>query len=384
MILLLVLLVNKIPPKVTAQNSTPYFTYSPITPRVGDIVTFDASEFEAQWPETNGSLIWHFGDGESATGAIVKHTYANPMTFLAGVLATDETGDGPMSQKEIEVREQTPITVYISLSENFIKTGQEVTISGNLTYNGSGVQDEGVNLRSITYIEGAKWNNIATVKTNDEGQYSFDWKVFYGYYRVQAQWEGNSTYPESSLSIILIVEPFGDLINEFSSNSTITEMNYNTTTRVLRFSAEGPSGTSGYTKIFLREDPDFDPEKINVLFDGKPIGYTITLSEQEWVLEFIYSHSVHNVEVNFDMYSTVTSSPEPTPTPTIEPTQTPTAEPALTPNPNPLSTPTIEPSSSPSSEHSLQFPSTIEIVAIVILVVVALGLAVNLVKKRRS
>jgi hypothetical protein len=38
----------------------------------------------------------------------------------------------------------------------------------------------------------------------------------------------------------------------------------------------------------------------------------------------------------------------------------------------------------PKSQQSLQLPSTTEIVAIVILIVIALGLAVNIVKKRRS
>lgn len=358
------------PPKVTAQNSTPYFTYSPITPRVGDIVTFDASEFEAGWPEINGTLIWHFGDGGSATGASVNHSYASPGTYGAGVLAADETGDGASSEKSINVREQTPVTVYISLSDKFIQTGQEVTINGNLTYTGSGVQDEWINLRSITYIEGAQWNNIATVKTDEDGQYSFDWKAFYGYYRVQAKWEGNSTYPETSISVILIVETFGDLINEFYSNSTITGMNYNVTTRILRFSAEGPSGTTGYTKIYIRKDLNFDPEKINVLFDGQPIGYTITSSDQIWILEFTYTHSIHNVEVNFDMYSTFTPSPSPEPTPTA----------STTPTSSPSPTTTL----TPTPEQSLRLPSTIEIVAIVILVVIALGLAVNMAKKRKN
>lgn len=60
-----------------------------------------------------------------------------------------------------------------------------------------------------------------------------------------------------------------------------------------------------------------------------------------------------------------------------------------TPNPNytpSSSTPTSQPSSTDTSQYSMQttFPSTIETGVIVILVVVTLGLAVNLAKKRRS
>ena len=108
-----------------------------------------------------------------------------------------------------------------------------------------------------------------------------------------------------------------------------------------------------------------------MLFDGQPIGYTITSSDQIWILEFTYTHSIHNVEVNFDMYSTFTSSPEPTPTPT----------PALTPDSTlpAISTPTQTP-----EPEQLQLPSTFEIAGILMVLVFGVGLLVNLTKKRSN
>jgi hypothetical protein len=294
------------PMEVTAQITypSPYWDYSPISPRVGDIVTFDASDFEKTWNE-NGestivSLIWNFGDGESASGAVVNHTFANAGTYSVGVTATDNRGLGGTSEMSIDVREQTPVTVYISLSSDSIYTGQEVTINGNLTYNGVGVPDALVFLSSKTYVEGATWNDIASVKTDDYGKYSAVWKTLYGYYQVKATWAGNSTYPETSVSVILIVKGFGNLITEFSSNSTITGLNFNSSTRVLSFSAEGPSGTKGYVKITLEQDPTFNPQDISVLLDGQPIEYAITSTNQSWVLDITYTHSIHNIVVNFN------------------------------------------------------------------------------------
>jgi hypothetical protein len=200
----------------------------------------------------------------------------------------------------IEVREQTPVTVYISLSSNSIYTGQEVTISGTLIHNGIGVPDAWISLSSKTYIEGATWNDIASVKTDDYGKYSAVWRPIYGYYQVKATWAGNSTYPETSISVNLNVRPFGNLITEFSSNSTITGLNFNSSTRVLTFSAEGPSGTKGYVEITLEQDPTFNPQNISVLFDGQPIEYTIESTNQSWILGFTYAHSIHNVIVNFN------------------------------------------------------------------------------------
>jgi PKD repeat protein len=294
---------------------SPYWDYSPITPRVGDIVTFDALDFEKTWNEGGESkivsLIWDFGDGASATGALVTHTFTSPGTYLAGVTATDNRGYGGTSQFEIEVREQTPITVYLSLSSDTVYTGQEVTLSGNLTCNGAGMADAWVSLSSKTYIEGAVWNDIATVKTDEQGMYSAVWKPIFGYYQVRALWQGNSTYPETSISKILIAKGFGNLITEFSSNSTITGLNFNLTTRILRFSAEGPSGTNGYVNITLEKDPAFDPQDISVLFDAHPIEYDVDSTNQSWILFFAYSHSTHDIIVNFnaDEISSPTSSP---------------------------------------------------------------------------
>jgi len=287
---------------------SPYWNYSPITPRMGDVVTFDASDFERTWNEkgesTIVSLVWHFGDGASATGAFVTHTFTSPGMYLAGVTATDNRGYGGTSEFEIEVRKQTEVTVFLSLSGGSIYTGQEVTIGGNLTYNGLGVPDALVLLSSKTYVEGAVWNDIAKVKTDGYGTYSAVWKPTYGYYQVKAAWAGNSTYPETSVSVILIVKGFGNLITDFSSNSTISGLNFNSTNRILSFSTEGSSGTNGYVSITLEKEPSFDPQGISVLFDGHPIGYDIDSTNQSWVLFFSYAHSLHTIVVDFSVDET--------------------------------------------------------------------------------
>lgn len=303
---------------------TPSWDYSPITPRVGDVVIFDASEFEKTWNEKGESTIvsldWHFGDGESATGSLVTHVFTSLGTYFAGVTAIDDRGYGGTSEFEIEVREQTPVTVYLSLSSESIYTGQEVVLSGNLTYNGTGVPDAQVSLSSKTYIEGAVWQDIASVKTDADGKYSAVWKPTYGYYQIKAAWAGNSSYPETSVSLILMVKGFGNFITEFSSNSTtISDLNFNATTRVLSFSAEGPSGTSGYVSITFEKDPSFNPQGISVLLDGQPLAYDVDSTGQSWLLSFMYTHSVHNIVVNFNADGTVvpTSQVSPVPQETI-------------------------------------------------------------------
>jgi hypothetical protein len=303
-------------------HATPSFVYSPLTPRVGDVVSFDALWWEKYWnknyePRTF-SYSWNFGDGTLATGVTVNHSYTKPGTFAVGVTVDDNLGTGGSSEMEIEVREETPVTVHISLSSDSVYTGQEVTISGNLTYDGIGVPNAWLVLSSKTYIENAIWNEIASVQTDGYGKYSTVWKPLHGSYQVKATWMGNSTYRETSVSVNLGVKSFGDFITEFSSNSTITKMNFNSTTRLLIFSAEGPSETTGYVNIILEKDPTFNPQGIVVLLDGHPIDYNIESREQSWILDFIYTHSIHDVIVNLDTDTVAPSGhqlePEPFPT----------------------------------------------------------------------
>jgi PKD repeat protein len=294
------------PTTVNAQivHATPSFVYSPLTPRVGDVVTFDALWWEQYWNENyeprTFSYSWHFGDGTYATGVTVNHTFTNPGTYTVGVTVDDNLGLGGTSEMEIEVGEQTPVTVYISLSSDSVYTGEEVTISGSLLHNGIGVPDVWVFLSSQTYVEGASWNEIASVKTDDYGKYSAVWKPLYGSYQIKATWAGNSTYPETSISVNLNVKRFGDLITEFASNSTITGLNFNSSTRVLSFSAEGPSGTVGFVKIALEKESTFNPHGIIVLLDDVPVEYTIDSTNQSWIVGITYTHSIHNVIVYFN------------------------------------------------------------------------------------
>ncbi len=294
------------PPSVNAQivHATPSYVYSPLTPRVGDVVSFDSLWWEQYWNENHEprtfSYSWNFGDDSFATGVTVNHTYTAAGTYSVEVTVDDGLGTGGSSAMEIEVREQTPVTVHISLSSDSIYTGEEVSISGNLTYNGVGVPDAWIVLSSKTYIENAMWNEIVSVKTDDYGRYSTVWKPPRGAYQVKATWMGNSTYPQTSVSVNLGVKSFGDFITEFSSNSTITGLNFNASTRILSFSAEGLSGTNGYVKITLEKDPEFDPEGVSVFLDGKPIEYAIGSTSQSWVFDILYSHSIHNVVVYFN------------------------------------------------------------------------------------
>ena len=292
-----------IPTEASAQitHPSPSYEYAPLTPRVGDTVTFDASDFIAYWTESIiVSLDWDFADGTTQSGTVVEHSFAKAGEYWVELAATDNRGMTASTAHLITVTEQTPITVYLFLSSERVYIGQDITISGNLISNGEGVPNELISFSTMTYGDNAKWIEIGEVKTDNDGKYSFIWQLKEPRaYQVRARWEGNATYPETSLSRILYVNSYGDLITGFSSNSTITGMNFNMTTRLLSFRAEGPSGTSGYVNVTLENDPAFNPQNIIVQLDDQPILYTVESTNQSWNLYFTYTHSIHIILVDF-------------------------------------------------------------------------------------
>ncbi|MCX8153811.1 MAG: PKD domain-containing protein [Candidatus Bathyarchaeota archaeon] len=69
------------------------------------------------------SYSWNFGDNTSATSATVNHIFTNPGTYTVALTVLDNLGFRGIFEQSIEVREQTPLIVYISLSSASIYTG---------------------------------------------------------------------------------------------------------------------------------------------------------------------------------------------------------------------------------------------------------------------
>jgi hypothetical protein len=69
-----------------------YFETTPVEPKKADkIITFDA-KFSADTAHRGLQYYWSFGDGTSATGAVVKHTYSKPMYADVQLVVRDADG----------------------------------------------------------------------------------------------------------------------------------------------------------------------------------------------------------------------------------------------------------------------------------------------------
>jgi PKD repeat protein len=84
------------------------FSFTPETPVVGQVVTFDASE-SYDLDGTIVNYLWNFGDGTNDTGMIVEHAYATPGTFTVTLTVIDNDELSDTAEDEVEV---SPLKVH--------------------------------------------------------------------------------------------------------------------------------------------------------------------------------------------------------------------------------------------------------------------------------
>jgi uncharacterized repeat protein (TIGR02543 family) len=92
-----------------------------------------------------------------------------------------------------------------------------------------------------------------------------------------------------------------DVYKPFSvvSNSTISELAFNSTSQVLSFTAGGPSGTTGFSNVTISKTLIADVSGLEVYLDGTKTGYVVSDLTTSWLIYITYQHSTHKIVVNF-------------------------------------------------------------------------------------
>jgi PKD repeat protein len=84
------------------QSPIAAFTYAPTSPTAGAAVQFDASA-SADPDGTIISYAWNFGDGGTAVGAVVTHSYAASGSYTAQLTVTDNGGKATQVVRTVTV-----------------------------------------------------------------------------------------------------------------------------------------------------------------------------------------------------------------------------------------------------------------------------------------
>lgn len=178
------------------------------------------------------------------------------------------------------------------------KIGFKVKINGKFSYNDNGIDDTKI-LILFSVTEGKTWNELSTIETTNDGSYYMEWMPSAtGNYLVKAIWRGNKTFPASEVKSSLAVIPHEEeYIFSVVSNSTISDLNFNSTNKVLSFTVEGQSDTRGSAKITISKDLITDIKNTEIYIDGKETKYDFMSVNNSWILNINYNHSTHNIMI---------------------------------------------------------------------------------------
>ena len=81
------------------------------------------------------------------------------------------------------------------------------------------------------------------------------------------------------------------------SNSTISELVFDSSAKTLSFTVVGPSGSVGCTNITIQNSLIANISELAVYIDGNLTNYSATAMDGSWLLTFTYHHSTHKVVV---------------------------------------------------------------------------------------
>ena len=188
-----------------------------------------------------------------------------------------------------------------------------VKINGYLTLNDTGISDAPI-LLSYSVTGGKSWQDLTLVNTDSNGSYSAVWfPSATGNYLIKAVYEGN----ENCLGTVNIVNFAMELHAEQSvfsvtSNSTLSELSFNSATKELSFSVSGENGTTGYVTTSIPKTLISDISDLKVLLDGNQISYQKESQDSCWLLSFTYHHSAHSVVINLNAPAAPTVAPSAT------------------------------------------------------------------------
>jgi len=107
-----------------------------------------------------------------------------------------------------------------------------------------------------------------------------------------------------SLAIMPYTSQNNQVVFSIASNSTVTDLEFNSTSRQLSFTVSGPSGTTGYVDAYIAKTLIGDISTLKVYLDGAPLPYNATSQGDSWLIYFTYHHSTHSVVMSLGQAST--------------------------------------------------------------------------------
>ena len=246
--------------------------------------------------------LWSSGLWSSGEAFAFTHEYGAGRVYCQGTLKTDyESSNSSPSTDSSGI--PTSISIAADVPSSFV--GFAVNVYGALSdTEGNALYNEPVSL-FYTFPSYESWVPVTSDTTDEFGKYDIKWiPPATGSFTLKAEWKGNATHAGSSDFLSLSTVPYeNNRVFSVESNSTVSAFAFNSTSLELSFSVSGSNGTTGYVKLTVAKSILADVADVKVFLDGKELVYSASSSGDSWLLVFNYTHSTHDVAINFGVQS---------------------------------------------------------------------------------
>ena len=188
--------------------------------------------------------------------------------------------------------------ISVSTNAEEAQIGYLVDVSGVLTnQNGEPLNDKTIILsNSIPGV--TTWTPIAVATTDSNGFYSATWMpTATGKFAIKAEWKGDETYASTFAVKNISVTRSESSLFFAESNSTLSSLSFNSTSKEISFTVSGPSGTTGYVRLLISKTLMGNLSDFGVHIDGREVEFTVTSTGDFQSLHFEYTHSTHDVNI---------------------------------------------------------------------------------------
>jgi hypothetical protein len=174
-----------------------------------------------------------------------------------------------------------------------------VKINGELTFNSNPIPNAPI-LLSYSITGGDSWQDLTMVHTDSEGDYSALWLLSVtGDYMIKAVYKGNENYLGTNDIVNFSLTPCeAESVFSVTSNSTLSQLSFDSNNKQLTFTVSGQQGTTGYIDVYIPKTLLNQTSDLKVYLDSNQIQYNISPLTDGWLLHASYHHSSHTVTVS--------------------------------------------------------------------------------------
>ncbi len=227
----------------------------------------------------------------------VDSTTVGGNTYSYFVVACNQYGDSRPSEttSQMHIYSLAKIETFGDTTATTLAYSIKLTAHVSQVKDGQSISGLGV-VFQYSVTNGSTWNEISSGVSDSNGDCTVQWiPAATGNFTIKASWVGNDEYLPVVSTTNLAVTSSDKQYFTVQSNSTLSNLSFDSASNELGFTVSGTSGTSGYTRIVVSKGLVANGSDIRIMLDGANMSYALSSTDSSWVLYFTYQHSAHQI-----------------------------------------------------------------------------------------